>query len=309
MNNSSSSSSLLIVGSLGFDTIETPFGKGENLIGGSGTYCSLAAGFFTSAKLVAVAGEDFLEAKKIFDEKNIDTAGVSIVPGKTLRWGAKYNFDLNNRQTLFTELNVLADFEPSLPKSYQNSDYIFLSSVPPAQHLQLVSQLHKPKFIGLDTISFFIEKDLADLKKILEKVDLFVINDTEARELSGEHNLIKAAKKIFGMMKPNTYLIIKRGEYGLLMFDQNKMFHLPGYPLEDVVDPTGAGDAFAGGLMGYLSKTRDTSWENLKRACVAGSVMASFCVEKLGTEHLVEISEADINQRFTDFQHLTHFET
>jgi sugar/nucleoside kinase (ribokinase family) len=280
-------------------------------LGGSGTYFCLAASYFSIPSLVSVVGNDFTAAhKKIYTGKKIDLSGLQISRQKTLAWGAEYGFDLNTRKVLFTKLNALAEFSPRLSKSQQNCGYVFLSSVSPEQQMQVLAQTKKIKFLGWDTISFWIHRDKKGLEKSLRPVDCCFINDTEARELSGEHNLVKASKKLLGkMIKKNKTLIIKRGEYGLLMFRANKIFHLPGYPLEDVVDPTGAGDSFAGGFMGYIAKTGDYSWKNLKRACVAGSVMASFCVEKLGIKRLLEINKADIETRSKEFKHLTHFES
>ncbi len=313
--------SLLIVGSVAFDSIETPFGKIKKALGGSASYFSLAASFFARPSVVGVVGKDFADIyRQPLKKKNIDLSGLEQTAGKTFAWGGKYSFDLNNRETLFTHLNVFENFKPKLSAGHKNASYIFLGNIHPALQLEVLSQIKKPKLVGLDTMNLWIEKTPKELAKILKLVDVFVINDSEARELSGEHNLVKAAKKIIAMMdttspqpspqkgRETATLIIKRGEYGLLLFKGRDVFHLPGYPLEDVIDPTGAGDSFAGGLMGFLAKTEDLSWGNLKRACVAGSVMASFCCERLGTQRLQEISPGDIKRRFKEFKRLTHFD-
>jgi sugar/nucleoside kinase (ribokinase family) len=304
------SSGLLIVGSVAFDSIKTPFGKVNKALGGSASYFSLAASFFTRPSVVAVVGKDFSDKYRgILNKKNIDLSGLQTAKGKSFHWGGKYNFDLNNRETLFTHLNVFENFSPKLSAAHKNIGNLFLGNIHPALQLEVLAQMKNPKFVGLDTMNYWIEKAPKELAKVLKLVDIFIINDSEARELSGEHNLVKGAKGIIGMMGKNPTLILKRGEYGLLMFKKNQIFHLPGFPLEDVIDPTGAGDSFAGGFMGYLSKTSDYSWANLKRACVAGSVMASFCCEQLGTKRLQEISHADINRRSKEFKHLTHFDS
>lgn len=301
--------SLLIVGSVAFDDIETPFGQGKNMLGGSATYFSLAAGNFLPPSVVAVVGEDFSdEHKKVFNDHKIDISGLESAKGKSFRWGGKYHFDLNTRDTLFTELNVFENFRPKLSAAHKKADYVFLGNIHPALQKEVLTQIEKPKFVGLDTMNFWMDSAPSDLKEVLRMINIFIINDSEARQFSGQHNLIKAAKKILGMMKEKSSLIIKRGEYGLLLFHDDKVFHLPGYPLEDVADPTGAGDSFAGGFMGYLAKTDNVNWDNLKKACVAGSVLASFCVEKLGTKRLEELSRNDVVRRFSDFKTLTHFD-
>ena len=300
--------SLLIVGSVAFDSIQTPFGKINKALGGSGSYFSLAASQFTRPSLVGAVGKDFTNKyRKVLSEKNIDLSGLEQAAGKTFSWGGKYSFDLNNRTTLFTELGVFENFRPKLSEQHKQAEFVFLGNIHPALQLEVLGQIKRPKFVGLDTMNLWIEKTPKELAKVLKKIDIFIINDSEARELSGQHNLIKAAKGIMAMMKKNAALIIKRGEYGLLLFGKNQIFHLPGFPLEDVIDPTGAGDSFAGGMFGYLAKTKDIGWENLKRACVAGSVLASFAVEKLGTKRLQEIKSADITKRFAEFKTLTHF--
>lgn len=300
---------LLTIGSIGFDSIKTPFGKINRTLGGSATHFCLAARYFTVPSLVSVTGKDFLpKYRKILTDRGINIDALQLNPGKTLAWGAEYGYDLNTRKVLFTHLNVLGNFTPKIPPALQNAEFIFLSSVSSENQRQVLAKMKRPKFIGWDTISFYIEHDRQGLIKNLRSVDCCFINDTEARELTKEHNLLKAAKGIMGMMGKKGTLIIKQGEHGLLMFGQGKIFHLPGYPLEDVIDPTGAGDSFGGGFMGYLAKTGDAGWPNLKKACVAGSVMASFCCEQLGTKGLLNLTDKKIAQRIKDFKTLTHFE-
>ena len=310
MNKKSSTPSLLVIGSVAFDDIETPFGKAKKTLGGSATYISLAASYFTKPGLVAVVGEDFQQQHcEILQNRKVDLMGLEMAEGKTFAWGGKYHFDLNARETLFTHLNVFENFSPELSPTQRSTPYVFLGNTHPAQQIRIISQLKNPKFVGLDTMNYWIEKTPKELGQVLKMVDALVINDSEARELSKEHNLLKAAKKISGLMHQNKkrLLIIKRGEYGLLLFQGGKIFHLPGFPLEDVVDPTGAGDSFAGGFMGHLSAKSDFSWDNFKKACVAGSAMASFCVQDFGTKALQNLSRAKINQRIQGFRHLTHF--
>ncbi len=311
MKNNTSSTDLLVVGSVAFDNIKTPFGQIENALGGSATYISLAANFFNRPSMVAVVGDDFSgDYRRIFELNQIDLSGLEQAPGKTFRWGGEYNFDMNDRRTLFTELNVFENFQPKLADHHKNCQYIFLGNIHPSVQKEVLAQIKQPKFIGLDTMNYWIEKTPLELAGTLNLTDVLIINDTEARQLSEEHNLVKAARKILGFMKQekNATLIIKRGEYGLLLFHKDAIFHLPGFLLEDVVDPTGAGDSFAGGFMGFLAKTGDLSFENLKRACVYGSVMASFCVENLGTARLQNLTLDEINKRYQGFKQLTHFE-
>jgi sugar/nucleoside kinase (ribokinase family) len=302
---------LLIVGSVAFDTITTPFGKEDNALGGSATYFSLAARFFAKPGIVAVVGEDF-NKHQIFKNNTIDVEGLETAPGKSFRWGGEYSFDLNNRTTLFTELNVFEKFDPKLPESYKTSEYIFLGNIHPSLQQKVLKQVKSPKLVGLDTMNFWIEGASRELLETLKLIDVLIINDSEARELTKEHNLIKAAKKIQLLMRgakniPPT-VVIKRGEYGVLMFQNKNWFFAPGFPLEDVYDPTGAGDSFAGGFMGYLAKQKNTTWNELQKACVFGSVMGSFCVEKMGTERLQSLKEDKIKNRYTEFKRFTHFD-
>jgi len=302
---------LLIIGSVAYDSIQTPFGKIDKTLGGSASYFSLASRFFTRPSLIAVVGDDFKAGDVTLLKKHkVDVSGLQKAQGKTFHWAGKYHFDLNTRDTLKTELGVFEKFEPKLSENHKKSDYIFLGNIHPRLQLSVLDQIQKPKLVGLDTMNYWIEKSPKDLQKVLKRTDILIINDSEARELSKEHNLIKSAKIILKLLKQSkkTALIIKRGEYGLLMFVGGEIFNLPGYPLEDVADPTGAGDSFAGGFMGYLAKVDDISPDSLKQACVAGSVMASFCVEKLGLKRLQNLKTAQIQVRTKNFKNLTHFE-
>jgi sugar/nucleoside kinase (ribokinase family) len=312
-------SKLLVIGSVAYDSIITPFNKIDKALGGSGSYFSLASRFFTSSSLVGVVGNDFKKSDIAILKKYADISGLSVAKGKTFHWAGKYSFDLNSRETLKTELGVFANFKPKLSDAQKKADYLFLGNIHPELQLEVLEQIKstgwQTKFIGLDTMNYWMDTALNDLKKVLKKVDCLIINDSEARQLSGQHNLLKAAKGIMGMMEDRVKrqelrvktLIIKRGEYGLLMFNRDYIFNLPGFPLEDVIDPTGAGDSFAGGFMGYLAKTNDLSWNNLKQACVIGSVIASFSVEQLGTKGLLNITNKKLNQRIKDFKSLANF--
>ena len=310
MKNTPSNSELLVIGSVAFDDIETPFGKSKKTLGGSATYISLAASHFTQPRMVAVVGEDFkAEHCDILQKRKVDLLGLEMAKGKTFAWGGKYHFDLNTRDTLFTHLNVFEHFSPKLSPVHQTAKYAFLGNTHPAQQIKILKQLKQPKFVGLDTMNYWIEKTPKDLARALQLVDALIINDSEARELSQEHNLLKAAKKITQRMQASKkrVLVIKRGEYGLLLFAQTKIFHLPGFPLEDVVDPTGAGDSFAGGFMGHLAATQDFSWTNLKKAAVAGSALASFCVQAFGTQALQSLKTQTLHKRIQGFRNLTSF--
>ena len=300
---------LLVVGSVAYDSIKTPFLEAKKTLGGSASYFSLAASYFVKPAVVGVVGNDFKAADvSLLKRRGVDVSGLERKQGKTFHWSGKYSFDLNRRDTLKTELGVFADFSPKLSAAHKSSPYVFLGNIHPKLQADVLEQIKKPKFVGLDTMNYWISSAAKDLAKILKQVDVLIINDEEARQLTKEHNIVKASKKIFRMMKPKSSLIIKRGEYGLLLFGSGKMFNLTGYPLEDVLDPTGAGDSFAGGFMGYLAASKDTSWNNLKKACVAGSALASFCVERMGTKGLLKISSAKINGRLKDFRNLTNFQ-
>lgn len=301
--------SLLVVGSVAFDAIETPFGKTDKIIGGAASYISLAASYFTKqSKLVAVVGEDFPnDFIQTLQSKGVDTEGLQVKKGeKSFFWSGRYHTDMNSRDTLVTELNVLGDFDPVIPDSYQDCEYLMLGNLTPAVQQTVINRLKKrPKLIVMDTMNFWMEIALDDLKQTLKMVDVLTINDEEARQLSGEYSLVKAAIKI-QQMGPK-YLIIKKGENGALLFHGKEVFFAPALPLEEVFDPTGAGDTFAGGFIGYLAKTGDISFDNMKSAIIYGSAMASFCVEKFGTERLMNLSEAEMSTRINVFKNLVKF--
>lgn len=302
--------SLVVVGSVAFDGIETPFGKVDKIIGGSGTYISYCASYFTqNVKLVSVVGEDFpVETIAHLNQKGVSTEGLQIKKGeKSFFWQGKYHLDLNSRDTLVTELNVLADFDPVIPDSYQDCEYLILGNLTPQIQKQVIDRLKKrPKLIVMDTMNFWMQIALDDLKVVLKMVDVLSINDEEARLLSGEHSLVKAAQKI-QEMGPK-YLIIKKGEHGALLFHKDEIFYAPALPLADVFDPTGAGDTFAGGFIGHLAKTGDISFENMKTALIHGSAMASFCVGKFGPEALYNLSDEEVQNRLQEFVDLVQFE-
>lgn len=302
--------SLLTVGSVAFDAIETPFGKTDKIIGGAGTYIALSASFFEqNQKIVSVVGEDFpQEMIDVLKSKNVDVEGLQIKQGeKTFFWSGRYHNDMNSRDTLITELNVLENFDPIIPESYQGVDYLLLGNLSPIVQRQVIERLEtRPKLVAMDTMNFWMDIMLDELKKTLELVDVLIINDEEARQLSGEYSLVKASK-VIRAMGPQ-FLIIKKGEHGALLFHENEVFFAPALPLEEVFDPTGAGDTFAGGFMGYISSTNDTSFENMKRAIIAGSAAASYCVEKFGTEQLLNINSADLANRIQQFVALTNFD-
>ena len=302
--------SLLSVGTVAFDDIETPLGKADMIVGGAATYISLAASYFTNdLQLVSVVGDDFpqnvLDALKA---RGVSLEGLQIKEGeKSFFWAGRYHDNMNQRDTLDTQLNVLADFDPVLPVAYQNPDFLMLGNLVPAIQQRVIDQLqNKPKLIALDTMNFWMDNALDDLLKVIQQIDLLIINDEEARQLSGEYSLVKAAEKIISM-GPRT-LAIKKGEHGALLFQDGEIFFAPALPLAEVFDPTGAGDTFAGGLMGYLAKTEDTSVENMKRAIIYGSAMASFCVEKFGIERMLELTQQEIKARVARFSKLVHFD-
>ncbi len=299
---------LLIVGSIGLDDIETPFDKIQNALGGSTTYISLAANYFSGpVEIVGIVGNDFpKEHLKMLEDHNIDLEGLEVVEGaRTFRYGCKYHYDLNVRDSLFTDLNVFEKFNPVIPEKSRKSNFIILGNIAPKLQSRVLDQLEKPKFVVCDTMNFWIEGAKDDLLKVLPRVNVLIINDSEARLLSKEPNLIKAAHKI-SKMGPE-YLIIKKGEHGALLFGNDQIFSAPAYPMENIFDPTGAGDAFAGGFSGYLHKNWDFSFDNLKRAVIYGSVMASFCVEKFSTKGLEDLSYLEIHNRFIEFRELSSF--
>jgi len=297
---------IVVVGTVAFDTVETPFGKGDNVLGGSATYFSTSASFFSDVSLVAVVGEDFPQEHIDFlHSRDINTDGLQKIPGKTFHWTGKYGYDLNEAQTVDTQLNVLMEFKPDLPESYRNSDYLFLANIDPELQLEVLSQVRSPKLVACDTMNFWITSKPEALRKVLQKVDIVVINEGEARQFTGEANLVKAAKKI--MELGCNRLVVKRGEYGVLMFTPETVFAAPAYPLEEVFDPTGAGDTFAGGFMGYLANTGDLSEDGLRQAIIFGSVMASFNVEDFSLNRMKSLQYKEIEKRYKDFTRLTNF--
>lgn len=300
---------LLVVGSLGLDSVSTPFDKVENALGGSATYISLSASYFGGPiELVGVVGSDFpKQYMKTMQDHNVDLEGLQVVEGgKTFRWAGKYHYDLNVRDTLLTELNVFEKFDPIIPVNFKKSKYICLGNIDPVLQSKVLDQMDDPQFIVCDTMNFWIEGKKEELLKLLKRVDVLIINDSEARLLAQEPNLIRAAKKIRGLGPK--ILIIKKGEHGALLFTEDIIFSAPAYPMETIYDPTGAGDSFAGGFTGYLYKTRDLSSESLKRAVIYGSTMASFCVEKFSTKGLEELSYLQIQDRYREFLTLSRFD-
>ena len=299
--------SILAVGSVAFDTLKTPFGEVDKILGGALSHFSLAASFFTRVGMVAVVGEDFTDKEReVFEGRSIDLAGLQTAPGKTFRWGGEYSYDLNERTTLFTELNVFENFKPTIPEDYRTSDFVFLGNIHPTLQVDVVGQVKSPKLIAADTMNYWIERTPDELRQMLERVDVLLINDSETRQLSGEYNLVRAAEKIHAM-GPKT-LVVKRGEHGVLLFNESHRFAAPAYPLETVFDPTGAGDTFAGGFLGYLASRESLTDDALRQAIIFGSALGSFCVEDFGTRRLESISRADVDDRYREFKKLTHFE-
>ncbi len=301
--------SLIIIGTVAFDAIETPFGKTDKIVGGAATYASLSASYFyNKVKIVAVIGDDF--GKKNIDkftEHGIDTEGLQIKKGeKSFFWSGKYHNDMNSRDTLITELNVLENFDPIIPESYQDCEYLMLGNLTPIVQQTVIKRLKtRPKLIVLDTMNFWMDIMMSDLLETIKLVDVLTINDAEARQLSGEYSLVKAAKKIL-KMGPK-YLIIKKGEHGALLFHEDKIFSAPALPLADVFDPTGAGDTFAGGFIGYLAKVGTINFNNMKNAIIFGSALASFCVEKFGIEKILNLTEEEVTARVQEFVNLSSF--
>lgn len=303
--------SLLVVGTVAFDAIETPFGKTDKIIGGAATFISLAASYYTrNIHLVSVIGGDFpQDAIDMMRKRNINLDGLQVKKTeKTFFWSGKYHNDMNSRDTLATELNVLADFDPVLPEAYKNCEYIMLGNLTPHVQMRVLDQLNKkPKLVVLDTMNFWMNTALPDLLKVLKRIDVLTINDEEARQLSGEYSLVKAAQKILAMGPQ--YLVIKKGEHGALLFNREKqVFYAPALPLEDVFDPTGAGDSFAGGFIGHVASSGNISFDNLKRSIIFGSAMASFSVEKFGTERLQKLSQEEVDKRVKQFVDLVQFD-
>jgi sugar/nucleoside kinase (ribokinase family) len=299
--------SLLVVGSVAYDAIETPRGKVDRALGGAATYFSIAASHFTRVNLVGVVGEDFADSDaKVFERRQIDLSGLERAPGKTFFWSGRYSENLNERTTLATDLNVFAAFNPKLPESYRNSKYVFLANIDPTLQRSVLQQTRgKPKLVALDTMNYWIERAPDALREILKLTDILMINDSETRQLSSEHNLLRAARHIL-RLGPKT-LVIKRGEHGAMMVHKNRAFCVPAFPLEEVHDPTGAGDSFAGGFMGYLAGVGRTSETELRRAMVYGSVMGSFTVERFGLERLRRVTRKEIQARARHFRGLTQF--
>lgn len=302
--------SLVVIGSMAFDALETPFGKVDRIIGGSATYVAWSASYFTNnIKGVSIVGGDFpQEEMDALTNRGVSMEGVEVVKdGKSFFWSGRYHMDMNTRDTLVTELNVLEQFDPKLPESYQDCEFLMLGNLVPAIQANVINQLkNRPKLIVMDTMNFWMDVALDDLKKTLGMVDVLMVNDSEARQLSGEFSLVKAAAKIQAMGPK--YLIIKKGEHGALLFHGKQVFFAPALPLEDVFDPTGAGDTFAGGFMGHIAKTKDISFENMKRAIIVGSAMASFCVEKFGPNRLKELTKEEISTRINEFVSLVQFD-
>ena len=301
---------IITLGSMAFDAIETPFGKIDKIVGGSATYVAYAASHLTQPiQQISIVGNDFPEEEiKELKKRGVRFEGLEIVPDKkSFFWSGKYHLDMNTRDTLITDLNVLADFDPKVPEEYQGSEFLMLGNLMPSLQMSVIDQLRtRPKLIVLDTMNFWMESALGDLKKVLGMIDVLMINDSEARELSGEFSLVKAAKKILEMGPK--FLIIKKGEHGALLFYDSHVFFAPALPLEDVFDPTGAGDTFAGGFIGHLDHIKDISFENMKTAIIVGSAMASFCVEKFGPQRLKEITKKEIDTRLREFVQLVNFD-
>jgi sugar/nucleoside kinase (ribokinase family) len=301
---------LLIVGTVAFDAIETPFGKTDKILGGAATYIGLSASFFNvKSAIVSVVGDDFpQEYLDLLTDRNIDISGIEVVKGgKTFFWSGLYHNDLNSRDTLVTELNVLADFQPKVPEDYKNAEIVMLGNLHPLVQSSVLDQMEtKPKLVVLDTMNFWMDCALPELLAVIKRVDVITINDEEARQLSGEYSLVKAAAKIHEMGPK--YVVIKKGEHGALLFHGKEIFFAPALPLEDVFDPTGAGDTFAGGFSGYITQSENVSFDNMKNAIIYGSNLASFCVEKFGTERMVDLKEDEVVSRLKQFKSLTQFD-
>jgi sugar/nucleoside kinase (ribokinase family) len=301
---------LLIVGTVAFDAIETPFGKTDKILGGAGTYIGLSSSFFDlQSAIVSVVGDDFpQEYLDLLSERNIDISGLEVVKGgKTFFWSGRYHNDLNSRDTLDTQLNVLADFQPKVPQNFKDADVVMLGNLHPLVQSSVLDQMEtKPKLIVLDTMNFWMDCALAELLDVIKRIDVITINDEEARQLSGEYSLVKAAA-IIQAMGPQ-YVVIKKGEHGALLFHDDEIFFAPALPLEEVFDPTGAGDTFAGGFAGYITQSENVSFENLKNAIIYGSNLASFCVEKFGTERMLELEKEEVVERLKQFKSLTQYE-
>jgi sugar/nucleoside kinase (ribokinase family) len=301
-------SQILVVGSVAFDTVETPFGRAEKVLGGSASFFAVAASFFAPVNLVGVVGKDFGEKElAAFRDRPVDLEGLERMDGSTFHWQGKYAYDLNSRETVCTELNVFEFFKPKIPAKYRASEFVFLGNIDPVLQRDVLAQVERPKLVACDTMNFWISGKLEELKKTLARVDVLLINDAEMRELSGEWNLVKAARAI-QKMGPKT-LVVKKGEHGVVMFSEGGFFAAPAYPLEAVFDPTGAGDTFAGGFVGYLASAPVLDEEAFRRAVIMGSTLASFCVEAFSLDRLVRLTRAEIDERFRLFKRLTSFES
>jgi sugar/nucleoside kinase (ribokinase family) len=299
--------SVLVVGSVAYDTVETPFGRAEKVLGGSASFFAVAASFFVPVNLVAVVGADFGEKElQALRGRGIDLDGLERADGPTFHWHGRYSYDLNARETVCTELNVFESFKPKIPERYRRSEHVFLGNIDPVLQREVLDQVDRPRLVACDTMNFWIEGRPAELRKTLERVDVLLINDAEARQLSGEWNVVRAARAIRAM-GPRT-LVLKKGEHGVLMFSEEGSFAAPAYPLEAVFDPTGAGDSFAGGFVGYLASTDETGERALRRAVIMGSTLASFSVEAFSLDRLLRLTRAEIDERFLLFKKLTHFE-
>ena len=298
--------SILVVGSTALDTIKTPFGKAERILGGSAIYFSLSAINFAPVSIVAVVGEDFPKKHiQFLQDKGIDTQGLNIESGKTFHWEGEYSWDFSNPKTIKTDLNVFADFDPKIPKDYQNSNYIFLANIDPTIQMKVLNQIKKPKLIACDTMNYWIENKRTELLKLFKRIDILIINETESRELTNQNNLIKAAKDLL-KLGPKI-IVIKKGEHGVLVFTENSIFTTPAYLMESISDPTGAGDTFAGGFIGYLAKSKKLNQENLRKAAIYGTIMATFAVEDFSLRKLGKISKIEIDERIRKFKQITSF--
>ncbi|NQU74344.1 MAG: bifunctional hydroxymethylpyrimidine kinase/phosphomethylpyrimidine kinase [Candidatus Omnitrophica bacterium] len=299
--------SLLVVGSIALDSVKTPFGERDEILGGSATYFSISASFFTKVSLVAVVGTDFPKKHiELFKKRGLDLDGLEFEKGKTFRWKGNYAYDLNNPNTIYTKLNVFKDFYPAVPVEYKKIPYLFLANIDPHLQLLVLKKVYSPRLVACDSMNFWIQNELKALKRLLKKIGLFVLNDSEAKLISGESNLIKAAKYIFSLGPKR--IIIKRGDSGAIFFtDSNKFFCAPAYLIQGIKDPTGAGDTFAGGLMGYLSKSNDLSESGFRKAIIYGTIMASFCVQDFGPNKLLKLKLFDIKRRFTEYKRVTSF--
>jgi len=299
--------SILVVGSVAFDSLKTPFGQADEILGGSATYFSVSASYFSPVRVVAVVGSDFPEKHlDVFRKHNVDTTGLAQVQGRTFRWKGEYSYDLNEARTLDTQLNVFETFKPVIPEAYRSSEYVFLGNIDPELQLSVLEQIKRPRIVACDSMNFWIKGKIDAVKRTIAHVDILIINDAETRMLANEANLVRAANGVLAM-GPKT-LIVKRGEYGVLMFNGKSVFGAPAFPLEDVFDPTGAGDTFAGGFMGALAHADAVNERSFRRGIIFGSVMASFNVEKFGLQRLTDLKRAEIDERFRQFKALTHFE-